>query len=726
MAVLQKIRNRGVLLVSIIALALFLFVIGDFLRGGEVLFNQGKQTAGEIAGTSVKIQDFDKYRTQFQYFVDNTVMQQQMTVDQVNDRAWQSYVQAQLVGAECEKLGISVSDEEVAEAIRSGRAQMLYINQFANQQTGFQYAVVDQFVKGYTQAKEQGQSIPEEAKKLYDYYMFAQEQTRVQLMMARYNALVSSLVLSNPVEAQANFKARTEQAKAVVVSLPFSLVKDDDVKVSDAEIKARYDERKVLFTQRYESRDIKYVDVAVVPSAKDRATLEEEMNGYKEKLASAASNKDAGMVVREATSLVQYADVYRSKDAFPDFIASQLEDSAALARGEVSAVNYDLRSNTFYTYKMLGQKQEADSVVYRTVVAIGKDAADSEAKADSILTALRGGADFKAIAKNYNQSGDSAIISTANYDRASLDADAVQQINTLYGMAVGESQKMKASNGVVAVMQVIDHKGTKTKYNIAAVVRELMYSSETYGEEYNKFSTFIASNPTMEKMEAAAAKSGYTVQSATISANQHHITNPMTQQGIDKTAEAIKWAFDTAEKGDVSQLYECGQSEYGHLLVVSLTGINPEGYTPLDKVKEGLRAEIANEKKAEKLIADCKNVSSLSAARAVKGALADTISNITLAAPAYVPSLRVSEPVLSAVATATAKGQFAKAVKGNNGVYMLQVLDKSKTAETYDAKTEQARASQTYAYGLAQQQMHLSDLYLKAHVKDYRYRFFDK
>ena len=57
MAVLQKIRNKGVLLVSIIALALFLFVIGDLLRGGEVLFTQGKQKAGEVQGNSISIQE---------------------------------------------------------------------------------------------------------------------------------------------------------------------------------------------------------------------------------------------------------------------------------------------------------------------------------------------------------------------------------------------------------------------------------------------------------------------------------------------------------------------------------------------------------------------------------------------------------------------------------------------------------------------------------------------
>ena len=69
MAVLQKIRNRGILLVSIIAIALFLFVMGDLLRGGEGLINQSRQNVGEIDGTSVSIQDYQSVFEDFQVYM---------------------------------------------------------------------------------------------------------------------------------------------------------------------------------------------------------------------------------------------------------------------------------------------------------------------------------------------------------------------------------------------------------------------------------------------------------------------------------------------------------------------------------------------------------------------------------------------------------------------------------------------------------------------------------
>ncbi|MDE5740198.1 MAG: SurA N-terminal domain-containing protein, partial [Bacteroidaceae bacterium] len=60
MAVLQKIRSKGVLLVSIIALALFLFVAGDLFRGLESVFQSSSQQVGEVNGKTVSIQEYQK------------------------------------------------------------------------------------------------------------------------------------------------------------------------------------------------------------------------------------------------------------------------------------------------------------------------------------------------------------------------------------------------------------------------------------------------------------------------------------------------------------------------------------------------------------------------------------------------------------------------------------------------------------------------------------------
>ena len=123
MAVLQKIRNKGVLLVASIAVALFLFVVGDALRGGEVLFAQSKQQAGEIDGKSLSIQDYQKMVDELQVYYEIMSQKSSFSEDELNrikDEAWQNYIQSSLIKKECDILGISVTDEEIAERIRNG------------------------------------------------------------------------------------------------------------------------------------------------------------------------------------------------------------------------------------------------------------------------------------------------------------------------------------------------------------------------------------------------------------------------------------------------------------------------------------------------------------------------------------------------------------------------------------------------------------------------------
>ncbi|MDO4994606.1 MAG: SurA N-terminal domain-containing protein [Bacteroidales bacterium] len=720
MAVLQKIRNRGVLLVSAIAIALFLFVIGDLLRGGEGLMNQAKQTVGEVGGTSVSIQDYQSLFEEFQIWQEIAQQKTSSSEDdnnQLKDMAWQTYVQNKLIEAECEKLGLTVTDAEVADMIRLGASPLLQVPVFANQQTGrFDYAQLNMFLTEYQKLKDGGQQVPETYEKIYKYYMFAQKQMRSQALAGKYQALLSGCILSNPVEAKMAFDARSEESDILLVSLPLSAVADDKVSVSDDEVKAKYNADKEKYRQYVETRDAKMIDVAVTASEADRKALEEDMQEIYKALAAATDATEAGNVVRQNASLYPYSDTQKEKDAFPQMIASHLDgDSTAVAVGQTTKPTYDAMTNTYCTFKVLAKVTEPDSVLFRQLAVVANDEKEADSKADSIFSALSTGTDFKAMAKKYNQQGDSTWITSAQYQNAALDADNAAFVNALYSMNRGEVRKLKFSNGNTVILKVEDQRHPVTKYNVAAIIKELRFSDDTYSSEYNKFSSFIAANPTLEQMEANAEKNGYAVRPISdLNSAQHNIS------GIHNTRDAVKWLFDDAKVNGISQLYECGDND--HLLVVALTGINPEGYTSETKVAESIKQELINEKKIEKLIADNKSVKSIDAAKQIEGAVADTVRHITFAAPTFVSATMSSEPAISSTVSKTAKGQFAGPVKGTNGVYMFQVLDKKQTEEKYDEKGEVAQAANSNFRYVSQSL--LNDLYMKANVKDLRYKFF--
>lgn len=716
MAALQKIRSKGVLLVSIIALALFLFVAGDLFRGLESLFQSSNQQVGEVNGKTVSIQEYQKMVDDLQTYYEIVQQKSSFNEDELNrikDEAWQTFVQSELIKNQCDELGIAVTDDEISDIVKNGMSQMLQVPVFMNQQTGrYDYATVNAFLAEYKKLKDSGTQIPETYEKIYKYYLFAQRQIRDQLLTQKYQVLLSQVFLSNPEEAKLAFAGRTEESDLLLAALPAASVNDDAVKVTDEELKNKYNEDKEQYRQYIETRDVKVIDVQVTASNADKKAAEAEIAEAASKLASTTNNTTAGNVVRQTTSLLAYSDVYKTKDAFPAMISSNL-DSAAV--GSVKAPAYDAMTNTYYTYKVLGKKTEADSVLFRQVGVIGKDEADIAKKADSIMTALNSGANFKDLAKKYNQTGDSTWLNTALFQTSQVDGDNALFINTLYGMNTGEVKKLKMENGTTVILQVMKTANPVTKYNVAAVVKELKFSDDTYSKEYNKFSSFVAENKTLEQIEANAAKSGYTVRPINdVTSSAHGIAN------IRATREALKWVFDEAKVGDVSQLYECGSND--HLMIVALTGINEEGYRSEAKVKEMLTEKIKLEKKVAKLYESAKNVKSIAEAQKLKDVVVDTIKHVSFASPTYIASTGASEPMVGAVAAKTAKGAFAGPVKGNNGVYMFQVINKNKTAEKFDAKSEETAAAMNDFRAVSS--TIINTLYLKANVKDKRYKFF--
>ena len=102
-------------------------------------------------------------------------------------------------------------------------------------------------------------------------------------------------------------------------------------------------------------------------------------------------------------------------------------------------------------------------------------------------------------------------------------------------------------------------------------------------------------------------------------------------------------------------------------------------------------------------------------------AVSDSVKHVTFAAPAYVPALRTSEPLVSAYASVAELNKLSAPIKGNGGVFVLQPYAKEKLNETFNQETEETTLAAMHAR-MANQFM--SDLYLKADVKDKRYLFF--
>ena len=712
MATLQKIRSKGPLLVIVIGVALFAFIAGDAWKILQP--HQGKQDVGVVNGKKLSAQDYQKLVDEYSEVIKLTnglssLSEEQLT--NIKDVVWNTYVTNELLATEAEKLGLTVTDAEIQAIIDEGTNPMLMQTPFRNPQTGmFDKDMLKKFLVDYANLSntQMPAQYVEYYQKMGNFWKFVEKTLAQSTLAEKYQSLLAKSLISNPIEAENEFKTRTEQNDLLLAGIPYASINDTTVQVSSEEVKKKKKKRKEQFKQSEETRNICYIDIHVVPSEADRSAVQKEVIEYSNQLED--TDNDYATFIRSTGSNVAFADIPVNKTSLPEDVAIRL-DSANIK--EVYGPYYNAGDDSYNAFKILAKTTAPDSIEFRQIQVYADTEEKTATLSDSIYNALKKGADFAEVAKIYGQTGETAWVDARSWETAgNIDNENAKIINALIEQPVKETANIKLGQMNV-ILQVTNKKAMKNKYKVAIVKCPVEFSKETYNDVYNKFSQFVAQNTTLKELQDNAEESGYTVTPrAYFHSNEHYIG------GIHSTREALKWVFD-AKEGEVSPLYECGDND--HLLVVGLEKINPKGYIDINEVAEPLRMEILRDKKAEIIMARVKDFNSLDQMKAEKDAKSDTVKHVTFNASTYVSVFRSSEPVIGAYAEKTELNGVSAPFKGNAGVYMIQVYNKDKGTETFDVKKEEETLSRMSTANARQCVYELRD---KGNIEDERYLFF--
>ena len=620
MAAIGKIRSWGPWLVGIIGLALFGFIATDFTRSCETSSNQARQQVGEVMGSKLSIQDYQSNIEEMK----NVFKQLGQDVDeeQLREYVWNDYVRNAIIAEEAEKIGLGVTDNELKVVLAAGTHPMLQqgnlplLPLFYNQQTGaFDYNNVAQI---YTYLEQQS---PEQYEEFDRYWKTVEKMLRQQLLASKYMTLLEACMLSNDASAKIAFEGANSESTIELASLAYSSINDNDVKIEDADLKAKYDEQKEMFKWNTETRDIRYAVCNVLPSEADMKALEEGMKEAAQQLR--ADSMSIADILGSHRSTIPY------HEDMPYNVAGLRQISPALVaaldslgeKGVTEPFNY----NSYTGGKMVDniavarlnrRYQGVDSICYQYVSVPGQSFEDAQQRADSLIAVIKGGESIDSVAAKFGQTAAKAWLSANNYQGLDAISPDSKALYTALHQAVGnEPQQLTLSNQVL-VLQVAERGKPVTLYDVAIVSNEVRFSNDTYETTFNQFSQFLSECKTADDMEKNAAKYGYTVQEQmNLRSNVSTIAS-----NIPNTREAVKWAFAQANEGSISEIYQ--NSADGRFVAVAVTKVHPVGYLDQKSVEDYLRAEVLKDKKAEMLIKQLGGAKTVADAQA-KGAMVD-------------------------------------------------------------------------------------------------------
>ncbi|MBQ2387072.1 MAG: SurA N-terminal domain-containing protein [Bacteroidales bacterium] len=661
MAIIGKIRKRAGIAVAIIALAIVSFILSDLLGGRQ---GSAPSKLASINGADITFAEYEKAVTNAennmkqQYGTANISQEQSFVAKQ---QAYQTLLAQKLLYQECEKLGITVSEEEMNDMFFGEFIPLVVRQNFSDPKTG-QYNA--QAIKQYI---AQFDKLPEDQKASWNEFERYVKETRLQ---EKYNTLVASSFYMPKAIAAHMSEVSNKVVDSRYAVLPYQSVADNTVKVTEDDYKKYYEEHKNEFKLFDEVRDLEFVKFSVLPSAADvKAINDSVVKTYAEFQA---------LPAEEIPSFVSISSdrVYDSTYHKMDDLKTVFADSLLQNKKVGDFIAPFQQGNNWIMAKITDMQARPDSVRFSQLVVLNSNASKEikrtpeQAKifTDSLFNALKSNtAAFEQNVTKYsddpeakNNFGDSDWLLDGQ-----LPAEIYAQVKAtnIGGLFVYNLPNEMGH----CIIKVTNKTEPKNKMQLAMIVMGVRASDKTINETKDKADVFLGAVKTIADMKAQAQKQNINILLSTVNNMSYQLN------GTPYCREIIRWAFNEDTKvGDVApEVYQLQDM----FIVVGLKDVKEKGILSYEQAKPYIESQVKNEKKAEilldkatKLQASSKSLETFATAASAQ---IDSASAINFASPYFAgagPEMRVIGSLSSANATG-----MQKPIKGFNGVYVVNV-----------------------------------------------------
>jgi peptidyl-prolyl cis-trans isomerase D len=705
MQIIQSIKDRGgVIMAIVIAIALISFILMDSKSSEN---RPTTNTIGKVNGTAVEMNDFNK-RVKIE---ENKQAQQRggqqptgAEVLRIRDQVWNQIVAENVFYGTADKLGISLTSKELSSILLSNDPS----NPFMQERS----LMTPDGKLDVTKASEAIANIKKfkgEQRDNIDAQII--EPLKLSTAAAKYGAMMSAAAYYPTWMQEKDAADENSFATISYVAVPFNEISDSAVIVKDEDINTYVAKHKAQFKQEA-GRTISYVTFSQNPSAKDSADAKKMVEELKVKFATDTSTNGAFVAIN--ASAIDFVDDYLPLSR----IQSNVKDSMVkYGTGVVSGPFVD--GQNYSIAKVIGSKQLPDSVKARHILIGTRDPqsgaqlmVDSVASklADSILTAVKNGADFGALAAKYSTDGSKdkgGDLGTFGYGQM------VPEFNTYaFTKPVGEKGKVKTQFGY-HIIEVTKQDNFKAAYKIAIIAKPILPSDETINAA-SLAATKAAANKSAKELADYASKTGLKMVELPTTLKE----NDFAVGQMQDARSLVKWAFE-AKKGAVSDPIVIGDD----FVVATVNKTFEEGTQDAATARPMAEAAVRNQKKGEIIAAKMgATMESAATAYSKQVQMAGADSSITMGAN-IINGIGNEPKVIGAAFNKESLTKATAPIIGTSGVYVIKTTAVLPKAEA-TAEQKAAKATAKLQAIKGQGSNWFEGLRKQADIKDQRSKFF--
>ena len=665
MAVIGKIRQNVGALVFIIAIAIIGFLFMDMTSLGGRSGNPYE--VGTIDGEDIDYIDFQR---KYERAVSQAQRNQEMNDDtryRIREQTWDTYVKDMLLDKEYDKLGIDVSTDEMTNLFTTQDAHAALKND-----PTFKDPISNQFdpakVIEYMQLLGSDELEGRQAELALDQWNNFERYVKNDQKKQKYLDLVKKAIYVPSWEADINSNFKNKKFDIEYVYVPNTTIADSEITMSDDELRAYLSDHEEEYKQEA-TVDLQILEFPVLPSDDDIANTEAEVvkliRDFK------TTNDDSSFVK------------YNSEDDFNPAYLTNAEFQSVMAD---SVFNVDLgtiigpykEDGFFKAVKVIDKKMVPDSVACRHIlvkVNEVKNTDQAKAELDSLKSLIEGGASFATVAEaNSEDPGSGSKGGDLGWAKKN---QMVPPFNSaiFYEMEEGDMKMVQTRFGW-HLIEVTDIATSSEGAKLGVISREITASSETSNRIFAEANTFASLHTTLQSFEDGAAEKGYQAKSANaLKRNDYNLP------GIGVNDNVVSWGHDN-ELGSVSNVFNMDDK----YLIAAIVDKKSAGVPTLEEARMRLEADVRQLKKAERLISELSEFSSIDGVGQKYSQDVKVASGVNFAQTNITGLGR--EPRVQAAVMNMNTGDVSDPIRGVNGVYMVKVVNIEEGTEAADGTAD--------------------------------------